>query len=232
MSVYPILTLDLKFTADSWDFALSEREGIEAYWAKLKAATPDLWNGDVLMCSEATIAGTTLTARFFQSDFASLVAWRDWGWPRTRALNCFGSAAVLSSDGALLYGRMAAHTLNSGRVYPPGGSLEPNDVLADGRVDVPGSIARELAEETGLNVREAEDSGFVAVFDERNRVGIAQLLRFPLTSAQISQRVRDFLGADPKAELADIVMLERGSQADATMPEFAQELARYLLRAE
>jgi len=229
MSVYPILTLDLKFTADPWDFALAEREGIEAYWAKLKAASPGLWNGDVLMCSEASVDGTSLSARFFRSDFASLVAWRDWGWPSTRALNCFGSAAVLSSDGALLYGIMAAHTLNSGRAYPPGGSLEPSDVLPDGRVDVLGSISRELAEETGLDVREAEDAGLVAVFDERNRVGIAQRLRFPFTSTELSRRVRDFLAADPKAELADVMLLTRGSQADATMPEFAQELARFLL---
>lgn len=229
MSVYPILALDLKLTDDAWDFALSERYGIEAYWAKVTAATPGLWNGDVLMCSEAMVEGTTLSARFFRADFASLLAWRDWGWPRTSSINCFGSAAVLSSDGALLYGRMAGHTVNGGRVYPPGGSLEPNDVLADGRVDVSGSISRELAEETGLDVREAEDTGFVAVFDDRRRVGIAQVLRFPLTSTQLSRQVRDFLDADPKAELADVVMLTHGSQADATMPEFAQELARYLL---
>jgi 8-oxo-dGTP pyrophosphatase MutT (NUDIX family) len=231
MSVYPILALDLKLTDDPWDFALSERDGIEAYWAKVTAKTPGLWNGDVLMCSEATVTGMTLSARFFRADFASLIAWRDWGWPRTSSLNCFGSAAVLSTDGALLYGRMAGHTVNGGRVYPPGGSLEPNDVLADGRVDVLGSISRELAEETGLDVREAEDAGFVAVFDDRRRVGIAQVLRFPLTSTQLSRRVRDFLAADPKAELADIQLLTHGSQADATMPEFAQELARHLLPA-
>jgi len=124
MPVYPILSLDLQFTADPWDFALAERVRIDAHWARLVAANPGLWNGEVLMCSHVTFADGRLEARFIRSDFASLVAWRDWDWNASNALNLFGSAVVMSGDGALLYGRMADHTLNAGRIYPPGGSLE------------------------------------------------------------------------------------------------------------
>ena len=97
------------------------------------------------MCSRAMLIGGGLEARFIRSDFASLAAWRDWGLQASDTLNCFGSAVVMSQDGARLYGRMADHTLNAGRIYPPGGSLEPADVTADGRVEVLGSIERELA---------------------------------------------------------------------------------------
>lgn len=229
MPVYPILSLDLQLTPDPWDFALAERERIDAHWARLAAANPGLWNGEVLMCSKAVLAEGGLSARFIRSDYASLVAWRDWDSPATDALNCFGSAAVMSADGALLFGRMAAHTLNAGRVYPPGGSLEPSDVMPDGRVDVHGSIARELAEEAGLDVEEAGQSEFLAIFDDRRRLALAQILRFPETSARLAERVRDYLAREHKPELAGIEMISRREQIDGTMPGFAQELARYLL---
>jgi len=230
MPVYPILSLDLKLTADRWDFALAERERIEAHWRTLIAANPGLWNGDVLMCAKAEITETSLTARFIRADFAGLAAWRDWGWRMTEALNCFGSAAVLSAEGALLYGRMASHTLNAGRVYPPGGSLEPADVQADGSVDVRGSIARELAEETGLDANEAEQGGYLAIFDDHRRLAIAQLLRFPQSSAHLAQQVRDYIAAERKPELAGVTMLTSRTQIDSSMPGFAQELARCLLQ--
>jgi 8-oxo-dGTP pyrophosphatase MutT (NUDIX family) len=230
MTVYPILSFDLQLTADPWDFALAERARIDEYWATLVATNPGLWNGEVLMCNHATLAEGALEARFIRSDFASLVAWRDWGLQLSDALNCFGSAVVMSEDGALLYGRMAEHTLNAGRLYPPGGSLEPADVTAEGRVDVLGSIERELAEETGLDARDAQKGGFLAIFDDQRRVAIAQILRFPLSSAHLARKAGDYLAREHKPELAGVEIVARRSQIDAaTMPGFAQELARHLL---
>lgn len=229
MPVYPILTFDLQLTADPWEFALAERKRIDAHWARLVAANPGLWNGEVLMSNRVTLADGSLSARFIRSDFASLVAWRDWGLEASDAFNVFGSAVVVSGDGALLYGRMAGHTLNAGRIYPPGGSLEPADVTADGRVDVLGSIERELAEETGLDVKDAEQGGFLAIFDDQHRVSIAQILRYPFSSAHLARKVRDYLASERDPELAGVEMIARHSQIDATMPGFAQELAQHLL---
>jgi 8-oxo-dGTP pyrophosphatase MutT (NUDIX family) len=229
MPVYPILTLDLQLTPDPWDFALAQRARIDAHWAKLVGANPGLWNGEVLMCNRVTLVDGAFKGRFIRSDFASLVAWRDWGLEASDALNCFGSAVVMSKDGALLYGRMADHTLNAGRIYPPGGSLEPADVTADGRVDVLGSIERELAEETGLDVKDAEQGGFLAVFDDQRRVAIAQILRYPQSSSHLAAKVRDFLASERKPELAGIEMIARRAQIDTSMPGFAQELAQHLL---
>ncbi len=229
MPVYPILSLNLQITPDPWDFALAERERIDAYWARLVTANPGLWNGEVLMCSHVNLAGGVLEGRFIRSDFASLAAWRDWGLQATDAFNVFGSAVVVSDDGALLYGRMASHTLNAGRIYPPGGSLEPADLTADGNVDVLGSIERELAEETGLEVKNAEQGGLLAIFDDRCRVAIAQILRYPHSSAHLAQKVNAYLASEHKPELAGIEVIARRSQIDTRMPGFAQELALHLL---
>ena len=132
----------------TWDFAVSEGGRIAAHWEKLATANPHLWNGGLLMCHRADVIDGIFHGSFFMTDYAGFVAWRDWGYPGTRVYNCFGVATVRARDGALLYGRMAAHTLNPGMVHPPGGSLGPDDVRDDGSVDLKGSIIRELREET------------------------------------------------------------------------------------
>ena len=47
--------------------------------------------------------------------------------------------------------RMAAHTVNAGRVYFAAGSFEPSD-FRDGLVDADGNMVREVREETGLDI--------------------------------------------------------------------------------
>jgi len=92
-----------------------------------------------------------------------------------------------------------------------------------------GSIERELGEETGLDVKDAEQGGYLAIFDNQRRVAIAQILRYPHSSPHLARKVRDYLASEHKPELAGIEMIARRSQIDATMPGFAQELARHLL---
>src|SRR5689334_10916768 len=120
----PISSLDLHLHPGAWPFAEAEKLRITEHWRKLAEANPRIWNGDVLICTGAKIADAVLTGRFLKTDYASFVAWRDWGWPDKSVSNLFGSAIVHSADGALLYGRMAGHTLNPGKIYPPGGPLE------------------------------------------------------------------------------------------------------------
>lgn len=96
------------------------------------------------------IAGTGLRGSFLETDYASFLAWRDWGFPDPTVKNCFALAGILTSDNAFLTGVMAAHTANAGRVYFPGGTLDPSDFIA-GKVNIESSMRRELTEETGLD---------------------------------------------------------------------------------
>jgi 8-oxo-dGTP pyrophosphatase MutT (NUDIX family) len=107
---------------------------------------------------------------------------------------------------------MGGQTANAGRVYPPGGSLEPRDVLPDGRVDVPRCIALELEEETGLRVDEAVGGGMVVVFDGP-RLSFGRVLRFAEPAEQLATRIRANLDRQVHRELADVVVLR--SPADA-----------------
>ena len=121
---HPIKSLDLRLRAGKWAFADAERTRIATHWRKLADANPKIWNGDVLICTHVELKDDEVKADFLRTDYASFVAWRDWGWPDKTVCNLFVSAAVVSADRAVLYGRMSGHTLNAGKVYPPGGSLE------------------------------------------------------------------------------------------------------------
>ena len=84
IAVLPVESLDLRMAAQGWDFATAERQRIDAHWRAVTAERPYLWNGEVLICVSAAHSGGKLTARFAQTDFASFVAWRDWGGPTPR----------------------------------------------------------------------------------------------------------------------------------------------------
>lgn len=223
----PITSLDLHLHPGFWSFAEAEKDRIAEHWRRLADVNPRIWNGDVLICAHSEIIGTTLAGRFLKTNYASFVAWRDWGWPDKNVSNCFGSAIVHASDGALLYGRMAGHTLNAGKIYPPGGSLEMQDVDANGRVDVMASLVRELEEETGLKAADAARGELLAVFDGP-RLSVAQVFRFDSTAEVLAAKVRHYLRKGHEDELSDIEIVRSTSQIDSTMPGYAAALARYL----
>jgi 8-oxo-dGTP pyrophosphatase MutT (NUDIX family) len=224
----PIAKLDLRHTNDRWTFAERERARIDVHWETIAAANPALWNGEVLMCHTMVIDAGVLRGQFLTTDFASFVAWRDWGLPDQTISNVFGSAAVISSDGALVYGRMSRATLNAGKVYPPGGSLEPRDITADGTVDVLGSIERELAEETGLEAREARADGWIAIQDGP-RLALVRALRFDAAAEEIAERVSRHIAEAVEDELDGVEIIRSRSQIDSRVPPYAAEIARHFL---
>ena len=226
MRVEPIAALDLSLDDDVWAFAEEERDRIASHWREISSRNARIWNGEVLICTSFHVEHETLTARFARTDYASFIAWRDWGWPDASVRNCFGAPAVFSADGALVFGVMAPHTLNGGMLYPPSGSLEPRDVRRDGTVDVLGSIVTELLEETGLDAAAAEQGELLAIFDGP-RLAVVRKLVFPLSFDEIQARFADHVSKEAVPELLRLEAIRGLSQIDSRMPGFAQEIVRY-----
>lgn len=147
--VVPIQRIDLAFAPWRWPFADERRAEIDAHFEMRRRDKPDIWNGRVLMLGEHTLADSVLSGRFFETDFASLVAWKDWCAPDRSVTNCFAQGALRAADGAFLLGVMAGHTVHAGHIYFPSGTLEPGDVVG-GMVDLADNVRREVNEETGL----------------------------------------------------------------------------------
>ena len=82
--------------------------------------------------------------------FSTFLYWRKTRpWPN--AEHAFAHAIPVTSDGALIAIRMGARTANPGRVYFAAGSFDPQD-FPGSKVDVDLNMAREVAEETGLDI--------------------------------------------------------------------------------
>src|SRR4029079_16722885 len=122
-----------------WDFAEKRRREIDMHFAALQQANPALWNGNVLLLHRSELSARVFRGAYLETDFASFITWRDWDWPDRAVNNCFGLGARRGSDGAFLLGVMGPHTANAGKIYFPGGTPDPRDVV-DGSVDLNLSI--------------------------------------------------------------------------------------------
>src|SRR3954451_4230613 len=140
--IHRVTSFDLPVESWSWPFADIRRAEIDAHFAEAQRAKPQIWNGRVLLGRDPVFAGDHFSASYFETDFASLLAWRDWGFPDRTAFNGFGMGALRAADGAFVLGEMGAHTANAGRLYFPAGTPDLADV-SNGALDLAANVARE-----------------------------------------------------------------------------------------
>ena len=218
--------LDLSFTPKPWPFAIARRAEIDAHFNALRARNPHLWNGRVLVMHEHALTGDVLRGAYLETDYASFLAWRNWDFPDPAMSNCFALGALQSSDGAFLLGVMAPHTANAGKIYFPGGTPEPADVVA-GKVDLQWSAVREVAEETGLTADDfAVDPGWHAVL-AGPRIALMKTLRASLPADALRARVLDHFQNDEHSELSDMRIVRSVSDLDPMMPDFMTAYLRF-----
>jgi hypothetical protein len=228
VSIFPVTSLDLRFEPAPWPFALERRAEIDAHFVKMQAATPQLWNGRLLLMRRWNLEGTTLHGAYMDTDFASLLAWRDFGFPDRTIFNCFGMAALRSSDGAYLLGEMAASTANAGRIYFAAGTPDLEDV-ADGKVDLAGNVLRELAEETGLMARDVEIAEAWTCVRVGQRLALMREMQAVESANALRARILDHLPRDPHQELSDIHIVRGPGDVDPQrMPPWITGYFRHL----
>jgi 8-oxo-dGTP pyrophosphatase MutT (NUDIX family) len=217
--IHRIVTLDLKVKPWSWPFATGRRQEIDAHFAERQRETPDIWNGRVLLGRNAVRTGDHLRADFFETDFASFLAWRDWGFPDASVFNGFGMGALRCSDGAFLLGEMGRHTANAGRIYFPSGTPEPDDVR-DGVLDLEGSLKREVTEETGLDAADyTMDTHWSCVFAGPS-IAMIRILRLDMVGEALRSRIEANLACESRPELCAIHLVRARSDLVPVMPRF------------
>lgn len=215
-----IETLQLRFVPRPWDFAQERREDIDSYFEALKQRTP-LWNGRVLLMFEHAVEDTTLRGAYLETDFASFIAWRDWGFPDKTMRNCFAPAMLQGSDGGYVLGVMGEQTANAGQIYFPCGTPDPDDIR-DGQVDLDGSARRELLEETGISADELNvDPGWYAVF-AGPRIAMMKPMRARYSAEALRERIRKHIAQESEPELADICIVRSPADITSAMPLFVR----------
>ena len=220
IQILPIRDVDIRLVPGPWPVPEPMRVAAAAHWAQLSAANPHLWDGRILGVTAQqgnpplAIVDGVLRAEAREDAYSVFLHWRDSGFPEIGIRNVFGSALIASNDGAFLYGVMGGTTANAGRVYPPGGSLEPSDVDAEGRVGLLASIDRELEEETGLTAGEAELGPLLVTF-EGARISVGRVFRFEESAVSLAERVRANLEQQEHRELDDVVIVRSAADAAA-----------------
>jgi 8-oxo-dGTP pyrophosphatase MutT (NUDIX family) len=217
--VVPVERLELAFAPRPWPFARERCDEIVAYFAALRRVNPALWNGRVLMLHEHAIRDTVFEGSYFETDFASMLAWRHWGFPDPHVKNCFAMGALRGNDGAFVLGVMAAHTANAGWIYFPAGVPDLSDV--DGsRVDLARSLMRETSEETGLVAAELEaEQGWTTVLAGA-RIAQIKILRAQEPAASLRGRILAHVARESQPELADVRVVRGPADFDRMMPPY------------
>jgi 8-oxo-dGTP pyrophosphatase MutT (NUDIX family) len=218
-SVYEVNRLELVYAPQPWPFAGERRAEIDAHFEQTRRHRPGIWNGQILMMHRHRLGGGVLQGAFLQTDYASFMAWRDWGFPETGVINCFSMAALRASDGGWLMGVMGPQTSAAGRIYFPAGTPDPGDIV-DGTVDLAGSVIREVAEETGLGDGDfVEQSGWYCVVDGP-RIALMKVLQARDPAQTLRQRILEYLARETTPELADIRIVRSRRDFDPMMPRF------------
>jgi 8-oxo-dGTP pyrophosphatase MutT (NUDIX family) len=220
--------LDCRLKQHVWDFQIDGEGGIEAFWREEIRRNPSLYDGVILLASrvetrlDAEKKERTLEVDFFEARFSRFLAWRRRGFCDESVSNCFAMPALRTSDGAFLLGEMAPGHSAAGQIYFPAGTPDRSDVDG-GKVDLLGSVVRELAEETGILVEKPSLSpGWRVVFAGR-QVACMKLIDWPAPAVALAEEVARHLARESNPELSRVHLISRRAQlADPRIPAFVR----------
>jgi 8-oxo-dGTP pyrophosphatase MutT (NUDIX family) len=218
IAIHRITQLDLNVTSRRWPFADERRADIDAHFAVKQRGKP-IWNGRVLLGRNPVFAGESFSAEYFETDFASFLAWRDWGFPDKDVFNGFGMGALRCADGAFIMGEMGQHTSNAGRIYFPSGTPDLDDIV-DGTVDIEGSVAREVEEETGLTPADYRAGAHWDCVVSGPAIAMIRILDVDASGDALRGRIEASLARQDQPELSAIYLVRAASDLTAAMPRF------------
>lgn len=216
--IHRVTTLDLVFEPRPWSFADERRAEISAHFA-LKQREKPIWNGRVLLGRDPVFTGERFSASYFEADFASFLAWRDWGFPDADVFNGFGMGALRCSDGAFVLGEMGQHTSNAGRIYFPSGTPDLDDIRGDA-VDISGSVAREVLEETGLAPADYRARAHWDCVVSGRAIAMIRILDVDHPGEALRARIEANLAGQHQPELSAIHLVRETRDLTAAMPRF------------
>ena len=212
--------IDAQFEAFDWPFVHENADTIDAIWARELAAKPRLFNGKVLIQHRGVAQGRVFHAGYCAVDYKAFLAWHRLSYPDPPMRNGFAMAALQARDGVFLLGEMAQHTTNAGKIYFAAGTPDLNDVQG-GKVNLVGSVLRELCEETGLRVDEVEVSQSWCAVLGKVRVAFMRPVRIDLPAEEARALMLARIAQSGEDELCDIHIIRGPTDLDeARMPPF------------
>jgi 8-oxo-dGTP pyrophosphatase MutT (NUDIX family) len=127
--------------------------------------------------------------------------------------------ALRASDGAFVLGEMGADTANAGRIYFPSGTPDLDDIK-DGTVDVAGSVAREVEEETGIPPSDYRAAPDWTCIEAGALNAMIRILDVDLPGEALRAKIQANLARQAAPELAAIHLVRARADLSQAMPRF------------
>jgi 8-oxo-dGTP pyrophosphatase MutT (NUDIX family) len=205
--ILPVDEIDVRLDPAPHPLERQNLAAIEENWRHETDVNPHIFDGAVALLSELSYRDGRLTGRCHIVRYATFMYWR-----RDRltenAGHAFAHAVLVSGDGALVAIRMGAHTVNAGRVYFAAGSFELED-FRDGRVDVAYNMQREVMEEIGIDLAEAETEPGRRHYLLSTQAGTVIFRRYRMreTANELINRINAFIATQEHPEVAGPVVI-------------------------
>ena len=218
--------VSLRLVAGVWTYAENHRQVINEHWAMAQAANPNFFNGTIHVVKSLQADADRIAAELLATEFKNFLYWRDEGYPaEAKVRDGFGSALIRSREGYVILGRQRPGNINEGLAYLPGGFIDQRDVRSDGSIDIRGSIAREVLEETGLGAETLVPGGGFIVAEVAAHVCFAVPYTSQLSADEIVARIHAHIAAEADPELAEVVVVRSPADLHAlAMPHYARAL--------
>lgn len=228
--ILPLAGVELPIEPGMHPWHRANEAAIRLWWSREVERRPFLFNGKIVMHFPPQWHGDTLVARSRMADFACLSYWLAQGGKATSEADgiChfFGSPVLLSADGAVIMVRMSARTANPGKVYAPSGSLDASDVYGD-KVDLLAYMAREVMEETGLDLADATPEQGMHVYRNGGIYTCYRRNELPFTAAEIERRVRIHLSFQNEPEIDGIFCYYGADQPSEPLTDYMRAFLRF-----
>ena len=212
-SVTRVSACRLRVDDAPWGYARENAAAIDAHWQARLITHPHDFDGIIHMVRDYAIKDGALVATFRRTSFKCFLYWRAQSYPEAAALDAFGSAILRSSEGHVLLGRQRKG-INAGLAYLPGGFIDGRDVAMNGLIDIGASIARELAEETHLDVAKLTRTPGFVVTRCGPLLSIGQEFRSTMPADVLKTQILGNLARETNPELADIVLIRHPADAE------------------
>jgi 8-oxo-dGTP pyrophosphatase MutT (NUDIX family) len=221
--IAPLDTVEITVEPWTWPFAQARRPEIDQHFAAQQRERPTLWNGRMLLLHHYAREDRVLRGASFETDYASFLAWHDWGRPAVGVFNVFAAAALQSADGAFLLGQMAPFTSAAGQWVFPCGTPAPDDISSAGMLDLTGNVTRELFEETGLDIRACQvEPGWTLVRDGEF-FALMKRVTVDESAERLRANIMRHLAIEARPEFTAVRFVRNPADIDPATPRFYVE---------